>query len=150
MPKIRPVKPQDADRWLALRCELWQDGTAAEHQEEIELFFAGRFPRKPWLVLVAETESGEIVGLAEVGIREYAEGCRTTPVAYLEGLFVSSTARRHGVARALVMEAEKWGRDQGCSEIASDCAQDNEVSGMLHLGLGFKDAGAVRCFHKTL
>ncbi len=148
--RVRPAQPDDAGSWLALRCALWPEGSAEEHRAEIEQFFAGRFPRGPWAVLLAEDAAGRIVGLAEVSLRPYAEGCETTPVAYLEGWFVEEGARETGVGGALVQAAEAWGRERGCREMASDCAPDNLVSAAAHRRLGFGDAGTVLCFRKDL
>ncbi len=101
-------------------------------------------------VLVAETERGELLGFAELSLRQYAEDCRTSPVAFLEGWYVLPSARRKGIGRALVTEAEAWGRSQGCREFASDTTLDNTASAAAHMALGFEDAGALRCFRKDL
>lgn len=150
MVTVREVKPEDASAWLQLRHALWPEGSKAEHGEEISRFFAGEFPRNPWVVLLAEDDDTRILGVAELSLRPYAEGCRSNPVAYLEGWFVLPEARGHGVGRALVAAAETWGRSQGCTEFASDTSPDNDVSAAAHRFLGFADVGTVRCFRKEL
>lgn len=145
---VRPVTPDDAAAWLRLRRPLWPEVSEAEHLEDIERFFAGE-AREPAAVLLA-LESGRAVGLAEVSIRAYAEGCRTDRVAYLEGWFVAADARRRGVGRVLVEAAEEWGRRHGCRELASDAEADNVVSAAAHRALGFTEVGLVRCFRKDL
>jgi len=150
MPTIRPAQPADADAWLHMRQALWPDGSLDEHRGEIAQYFAGEFPRGPWVVLVAVDEGGGLVGFAECSIRPYAEGCESTRVAYLEGWYVEPGARRQRVGAALVNAAEQWGREQGCTEFASDAEADNDVSIAAHRALGFEDAGLVRCFWKTL
>ncbi len=147
--RVLPVEPADAAVWTAMRRALWPDGSADEHRDEVEQYFAGEFPRGPWIALIA-WRGGEAVGMAEVSIRPYAEGCATSHVAYLEGWFVGDSARRQGVGRALVTAAESWGRAQGCVEFASDAAPDNAVSVAAHRAVGFADAGLVRCFAKRL
>ena len=146
---VRPVVRSDASRWLAMRRELWPQGSAGEHEEEIEAFFAGR-RREPLAVLIAEDSGGQPLGFAELSIRPHAEGCRTDRVGYLEGWFVARQARRRGVGRALVEAAERWASGQGCTELASDSQPDDVRSRAAHLAAGFADVGLVRCYRKDL
>jgi aminoglycoside 6'-N-acetyltransferase I len=132
-----------------MREALWPDGSAAEHAREIEQFFSGE-SSEPLAVLIAEDSERRTVGIVELSIRPGAEGCRTTPVAYLEGWFVEPKSRRQGVGRALVRAAEKWARAQGSRELASDTQPDNAVGIAAHRALGFSDAGIVRCYRKDL
>lgn len=148
-PTVRTVRPEDAAAWLRMRSALWPDG-AHEHEVEIGQYFSGAFPRWPWTTLLAEDEGGRAIGMIEVSIRTYAEGCRSHAVAYLEGLFVVPEARRRGVAAALMAAAERWGRSQGCTEIAADTAPENVVSAATIVAAGFADVGLVRCFRKEL
>jgi len=146
---VRPAKPADAAAWLQLRHALWPERSEAEHREEIDGFFRGDLA-EPLAVLLAEDGAGRPLGLAELSIRAYAEGCRSDRVAYLEGWFVAPNARGRGVGRALIAAAEEWGRSQGCREFASDAQPDNEVSAAAHRALGFVEVGLVRCFRKDL
>ncbi len=81
MVTVRAAKPEDASAWLQLRRALWPEDSEGEHREEIERFFAGEFPRRPWAVLFAEDRGGRILGFAELSLRPYAEGCRSSSVA---------------------------------------------------------------------
>lgn len=147
---VREAKPDDADAWLQLRGALWPEGSAAEHREEIDRYFAGEFPRDPWAVFLAEDEHGSLVGVAELSLRPYAEGCQSTPVAYLEGWYVQPEARGQGVGLTLIRSAETWARSLGCTELASDTSPDNDFSEAAHRSVGFTDVGLVRCFRKVL
>lgn len=146
---VREAVAADAESWLRMRHALWPDGSEEEHRAEIAARLEGRSP-EPEGVLVAETEAGRLVGLAELSVRPCAEGCRASRVAYLEGWFVAPDARRRGVGRALVVAAEAWGRSRGCTEMASDTVPANRVSAAAHRALGFADAGMVLCFRKDL
>jgi aminoglycoside 6'-N-acetyltransferase I len=145
---IRLVTREDASRWLAMRRALWPEDGANYHAREIDDFFAGRL-RLPLQVLLAEEDSNA-VGFAELSIRAYAEGCLTDRVAFLEGWYVVPEARRRGVGSALVHAAEVWGRDQGCTEFASDAVLDNDISAAAHQALGFEETVQLRCFRKLL
>jgi aminoglycoside 6'-N-acetyltransferase I len=69
-----------------------------------------------------------IVGFLEMSLRhEYVEGCETSPVAYLEGIFVLGEHRNKGVAKLLVKQAEEWAINAGCTEIASDAEITNPL-----------------------
>lgn len=148
-PTIRPATPRDSDAWLRLRHALWPDDSEADHRAEIDRFFRGEL-REPLAVLLAEDGSGHVLGLAELSIRSIAEGCTSDRIAYLEGWFVEPEARRRGVGRALVAAAEQWGRDQGCTEFASDTQLDNLISTAAHHALGFIEVESIRCFRKVL
>src|SRR5207244_11715605 len=112
---VRPAQPRDAAAWLQLRRTLWPEGSEAEHREEIDRFFAAD-AREPLAVLLAEDGAGCAVGLVELSIRAYAEGCSSDRVAYVEGWFVVPQARGQGVGRALIAAAVEGGRFQGCRE----------------------------------
>lgn len=101
-------------------------------------------------VFLCESE-GEAVGFAQCQLRhDYVEGCETSPVGYLEGVYVEAAHRRRGAAKALVDACQDWARRQGCQEFASDCELDNADSLKFHLGIGFEEANRVICFTKRL
>lgn len=144
---IRPIDPDDRDEWLRIRCDFWPDHSYT-HAGEIDRFFAGTL-EEPLAVLVVNG-GDELIGLAELSIRPYAEGCLTNRVGYLEGWYVEPGHRGQGVGRSLLAAAETWCRKQGCTEFASDTTIDNEDSRRAHLACGFEDAGLIRCFRKSL
>lgn len=130
-----------------MRSALWPDADVSELAEEIA---EGHVGEKPSAVFVAARKDGRLGGLVEVATRAYADGCDTSPVGYLEGLYVDSDLRRQGVARALVEVAEKWARQQGYAEIGSDCRIDNSASEALHAELGYEEKERIICFAKRL
>jgi aminoglycoside 6'-N-acetyltransferase I len=132
-----------------MRRALWPLEDAEELDDDVERFFSGA-AREPAEVLLAVDGSGEAIGMIELSIRAYAEGCRSEGVAYVEGWYVEPRARGRGVGRALMRAAEDWGRARGCEEIASDAEIENEASARAHAALGFEDAGVIRCFRKEL
>ena len=91
------------------------------------------------------------VGFAQCQLRrDYVEGTRSSPVGYLEGVYVKEAYRKKGYARQLLESCEEWARRHGCTEFASDCELDNETSLRFHLSVGFEEANRIVCFTKTL
>ncbi len=81
---------------------------------------------------------------------DYVEGTDSSPVGYLEGIYVREKYRKNGYAAELLSECEKWAKEKGCTEFASDCELDNIDSLRLHLALGFEEANRIICFRKDL
>ena len=129
----RPATATDRPEWLRMRTALWPD----DHEAEVDRYLGGGYPEMA--VFVVEREDGGLCGFAEWGLRSYAEGCLTSPVGYLEGIWVDEDKRRGGVASALVAVGKEWSRGRGCTEVASDCAIDNEGSRLFHLAQGFAE-----------
>ena len=92
----------DAADVAALACELWPDHPLEEMGEE----FASLLAREDSAVFLYR-EQGEAVGFAQCQLRhDYVEGTETSPVGYLEGIYVRKGARRQGVARKLLAACE--------------------------------------------
>lgn len=93
----------------------------------------------------------ECVGFAQCQLRyDYVEGCSTSPVGYLEGLYVEENYRRKGIAKMLVKNCENWAKASNCLEFASDCELDNKLSQEFHKHLGFEEANRIVCYKKKI
>lgn len=91
------------------------------------------------------------IGFIQCQLRfDYVEGTQTSPVGYLEGIYVVSSYRRKGIAERLLTCAENWAKEKGCSEFAGDCELDNEASRQFHLHSGFSEVNRIVCFHKKI
>lgn len=147
---IRSVQPGDRDEWLRMRVSLWP-GNEADHAGEIDDFLAANESGHPPLaeVLVCISGAGDRCGFLELSVRGYADGC-AGPVPYVEGWYVDAEWRGAGAGRALMREAERWARDHGYHEIASDSLLDNEVSLAAHAAMGFEEVERVAHLRKTL
>lgn len=128
-----------------LALKLWPEHT----RSEIEADLKGHC-QAGGVVFLAQEESG-FIGFAQCGLRhDYVEGTHTSPIGYLEGVYVEPAFRRCGVAAELVRACEAWARAQGCSEFASDAEAENAESIRFHLSAGFQEANRIVCFVKEL
>jgi aminoglycoside 6'-N-acetyltransferase I len=121
-----------------MRSALWPHCDETEHVAEMQSFVEQ--PQR-FAQFLAASDDGRSLGFAEVSLRvDYVNGCESSPVGYLEGIWVEPQDRRRGVARALVRAAVDWSAMQGCSELASDTPLHNLPSQKMHLRLGFSEA----------
>ncbi|MDE7051891.1 MAG: GNAT family N-acetyltransferase [Lachnospiraceae bacterium] len=91
------------------------------------------------------------IGFAQCQLRhDYVEGTETSPVGYLEGIFVKEGYKHKGYAKELLLCCENWARIKGCKEFASDCELDNAISLKFHKAVGFTEANRIICFTKKL
>ena len=81
---------------------------------------------------------------------DYVNGTSSTPVAFIEGIYVAPQFRRQGVGRSLVAVVAGWARDRGCTELASDALLENTASHAMHSALGFEETERVVFFRKQL
>ena len=134
------------DELVDLALELWPDHS----REEMAEAFAPLL-REQDVAVFGWQEDGCWEAFAQCQLRhDYVEGCETSPVGYLEGIFVREPLRGKGVARALLAQCQAWAKEQGCREFASDCELSNEDSLRFHLATGFQEAGRIICFTKRL
>ena len=88
---VRPVELADHEEWLLIRMQLWPDCSAGEHAAEMRAYAgAGEFQ----MAFVAD--GGFVCGFVEASLRPTAEGCTTSPVGYIEGIYVKPDNRRYG------------------------------------------------------
>jgi aminoglycoside 6'-N-acetyltransferase I len=136
---IRRLTAADRGQWSAMRIALYTEADPSAQPDELAAEIGGMLAREDWAAFAAATSAGDLVGLIELFERNYAEGCDTSPVTYIEGLWVAPNRRKSGIARSLVMAGVDWGRSRGRSEIASDVQLANARSQTVHERLGFEE-----------
>ena len=143
--KIVKAETKDASEVARLSLQLWP-----EHDiEEMEREFRELIQMDDAAVFLAR--EGEAVGFAQCQLRrDYVEGTQSSPVGYLEGIFVPQPCRNRGYARAFLAACQDWARARGCTEFASDCELTNSESLAFHLRMGFLEANRIICFTKRL
>jgi aminoglycoside 6'-N-acetyltransferase I len=145
--QIRHIRPEDRTEWVRMRYILWPD-SEVDHDMDTQKFFDQ--PDAALATLVVDRLDGRLGGFIEMNQRKYAEGCLSSPVAFIEGWFIDADLRRQGLGKALVKAGEQWARDQGLEEIASDAEIENEISITAHKALGYEEEVRIVCFRKEL
>lgn len=143
---IRAWRPDDHAEWLRMRRALFDDIAPGNEEADAAAWLA----RPDAIVLVAVRADGRLAGFAELAERPYADGCDTSPVAYLEGWWVDEDVRRQGVGAALVAAGVAWARERGYREMASDALLDNVDSHQAHEALGFEEVERAVRYRRAL
>ena len=101
---IKKASNADLNEIVMLALELWPENT----QEDLT-------PEMSEILHNAESafflayDGSSPVGFAQCQLRhDYVEGTDSSPVGYLEGIYVRAPYRKHGYARQLLDSCEAW------------------------------------------
>lgn len=143
---IKRARIEDAEVLADLAIQMWTDRVL----EDLTVSFR-RLAMNDDAVCFIKSVDDRPIAFAQCQLRhDYVEGTEDSPVGYLEGIFVSEGYRKKGYAAELLSECEKWAKERGCTEFASDCELDNIDSLSFHMALGFEEANRIICFRKDL
>ena len=145
---IRKAEAGGSDSLAAAQLlgKMWRSHSVEELAQELEES-AGSPDGAVFLAL----KDGKPAAVAQCALRrDYVEGTDSSPVGYLEGIYVEKDERGKGLARLLCAQCEDWAREKGCCEFASDCELTNTNSLKFHLRVGFAEANRIICFTKKL
>ncbi|MCQ2514568.1 MAG: GNAT family N-acetyltransferase [Ruminococcus sp.] len=143
---IRTAGTNDIETLAKLAVMMWHNHSV---NELINEFYEKMTSGKSQFYLKYENDFP--IGFAQCQLRyDYVEGTKTTPVGYLEGIFIKEEYRNRGYAKELLTECEVWARNKGCKEFASDCEIENTDSFYFHKALDFTETNRIICFTKSL
>ena len=143
---VREAWKQDLEILANLAVQMWDENSVSELVAEFsEIISNGKSQ------FFLKYENDIPIGFAQCQLRyDYVEGTKTSPVGYLEGIYIKDGYRKKGYAKELLAACESWARSNGCREFASDCEIDNTASLHFHKAMNFTEANRIICFTKTL
>lgn len=143
---IREMTIRDVQALAVMALKIWD----SDDKDELEQEFIDMTHDKESTCFIKFIDD-KAIGFANASLRhDYVEGCETSPVAYLEAIYVDEEHRHLGYAKDLVNKCEEWGREQGAREFASDCILTNTASYKFHTAIGFKEVNRIICFKKNI
>lgn len=143
---IKTAGIKDLSTLANMAVKMWQDSSVSDLKEA----FKDLISNDNAVVFIKFVDEKPI-GFAQCQLRfDYVEGTKTSPVGYLEGIFVLEQYRSNGYGKELLKACERWAKDKNCSEFASDCEFDNHNSYKFHMAAGFTEANRIICFKKEL
>jgi aminoglycoside 6'-N-acetyltransferase I len=99
---VRPCTSEHLDSWVRLRQRLWPDETLDDHRSHARSLLKRPSDAAGYLACEAD---GTVVAFAEATLRQdYVNGCNSSPVGFLEGLYVGP---RYRVSTVLLKNGSK-------------------------------------------
>ena len=136
---IVSVTKENEKAWAELCVELWPELTV---DSVVRMCHEGLFKNEFLYV-----EEGEAAAFLSLSLRsDYVEGTESSPVGYVEGLYVRPEFRRRRIAEKMIVFAKEWCEKYGCTELASDCNLENKASQAFHNFVGFTEANRIVCY----
>ena len=146
MINIVRASDENIDELSQMALDLWPENDLDDLKRDFE-YILGHLSDKVFLAKVDD----EYIGFIHMSIRkDYVEGSASSPVGYIEGLFVKPEYRRKGVGSELYNAGVDWVKKKGCSEIGTDCTISNNVSFEFLVDMGFEEANRMICFIKDI
>ena len=105
------------------------------HEREMKQIFVSN----DWFCYFLEEESGQIAGFVELSLRNIVDGCLSSPVAYLEGLYLKKEYRGKGLGRETIKTIKSWCKNKGFTELAMDTELANIEAQKFFAAIGFHE-----------
>lgn len=135
---IEKVNELNKTIWAKFASNLW-----SSTEEELLETFNNNGYQNEFLYI----DNNQYVAFISLSLRnDYVEGTDTSPVAYIEGIYVKEDYQRRGIARKLIEFAKEWAKNNGCKELASDAELTNSESIAFHKKVGFEEKNKIVCF----
>lgn len=134
-PTTRLATLDDLDTLAGLFDAYRQFYEQAPDRAQARAFIGARIERQESLVIVAQSERGELVGFCQI----YPTFCSVIarPIFVLYDLYVAPDARQLGAGRALLLAAERLAREQGVARMDLTTAKTNLPAQALYASLGW-------------
>ena len=132
--------------WKRLRESVYEGLEESFHDEEMEILFSSSEAAS----FLGLSDNGEVIGMLELSLRNFVDGCLGGPVGYVEGIYLTPDHRGQGLGRELLEFAAEWCRSKGCREMAADSELDNVNAQQFLAGNGFEETYRVVEFKKPL
>lgn len=143
---IEPVTEASLEVLTELAIALWPDCVFEEEYE----YYKKLLGSETNLCFLARDKETYIAFIQLALRNEHVEGTSSSPVGYVEGIYVKPEYQKLGIGRQLIAAGEDWARQKGCVEFASDAELSNAISIDFHKKAGFEEVNRIVCFVKRL
>lgn len=92
-----------------------------------------------WFCYFLTDDKKQHIGMIEMSSRNIVDGCLSSPVAYIEGLYIEEQHQGQGIGKQVIDTLHIWCRKKGFTEIAADTELDNVNAQKYFNAVGFKE-----------
>ena len=132
--KLISIKRDDFLLWSKFRRAIYPITSHDIDLKEIEDIYLSDI----WQCWFVEREGGHRIGLVELSLRNIVDGCVSSPVPYIEGLYLIETERTKGRGTEIIKMVQTWCQEQGYSELGTDAELNNTRAQKFYEKLGFE------------
>ena len=133
--RLSLIQRNQFPQWRQMRGEVYGSLDDEFHEKEMEQIFA----REDWFCHFLTGTSNQILGLVELSSRNIADGCLSSPVAYLEGIYLKKELRGRGLGKEAMGLILHWCKEKGYKELATDSELSNLNAQKYFNALGFHE-----------
>ncbi|NOZ53445.1 MAG: GNAT family N-acetyltransferase [Gammaproteobacteria bacterium] len=132
---LEPIKENQFPKWKEMRKEVYSSLDDEFHEKEMKQIFES----SDWFCYFLMDEDSKILGLSELSSRNIVDGCLSSPVAYLEGLYLKEEYRGMGLGREAIETIKTWCKEQGFTELGMDAELTNLKAQKFFKAVGLQE-----------
>ena len=92
-----------------------------------------------WFCYFLTDDNNQTIGFVEMSSRNIVDGCISSPVAYIEGLYIEKEYRGKGMGKKVMDALHDWCKEKGFTELAADTELENVDAQKYFNSVGFKE-----------
>ncbi len=137
--KLTPISKEEFSLWSEFRSAIYPLLNSDFNAKEMDQIYHSHW----WHCWFVEREDRERIGFVELSLRNIVDGCLSSPVPYLEGLYLTAPERGKGRGAEVIAMIKIWCQRHGFSELATDAELNNIRAQEFYEKLGFEPVDRV-------
>jgi len=137
--QLAPIQLSQFTQWKAMRKAIYPVLDDRYDEQEMKQIVG----HPDWFCYFLTDADGTLLGLVELSSRNIVDGCLSSPVAYIEGLYLKPEYRHQGLGKEVIQLLRSWCRERSFSELATDTQLANEAAQRFYRAAGFQETDRV-------
>jgi len=143
---LLPIKENQFPQWKKMRKAVYSSLEDEFHEREMKQIFVS----DDWFCYFLEGENNQIAGFVELSSRNIVDGCLSSPVAYLEGLYLKKEYRGMGLGRETMKTIKTWCKNKNFTELGMDTEITNIGAQKFFTATGFHETYKIVQFRTSI